>query len=313
MESLSIQAVSKIVGITPFTLRAWERRYRVLKPKRSDNGRRAYTLSDVEKLRLICTLKNAGHSLPRIANLSLPELTQLLSNTSEGPSGNKQVFVKPMSPSSQLENLFQSISTNNFDQLASQLKMLQLQLDAKSFLLEIVSPLLRNLGQKVMQGELDIFHEHAVSALLKHILTGLLYATERATDFRNQNPIIFATPEGDHHEFGALMASILAMVNGHRVFYLGSNMPADSLSKAADVMTSALIVVACSAPAESLSPHRLHQFLGTLLKGLPEHTQLWLGGARVEDLKGYSDNLRPQDRVLLNLEEFDRNLRLQLA
>lgn len=312
MENLSIQAVSKIVGITPFTLRAWERRYRILKPKRSENGRRTYSLSDVEKLRLISALKKAGHSISQISQLSIKELTQLLDNTSEGPFGTKQVFIRPLAPSAQIENLLRSIRAIDIDQLSGQLKMLQLQLDTKSFLLEVIVPVLRIIGTEVATGKLEIFHEHAVSAMLKHLLGGILYATERSTDFTNQTPIIFATPENDHHEFGALVAAILAMVNGYRVFYLGPNMPAESLAKAAHSLQSPLVVMACAAPAETLSQEKFRRYYLSLIRQLPETTSLWMGGARTSELQRLSKWFRHDDLILKSLEEFDRILRLKV-
>lgn len=313
MENLSIKAVSKIVGITPFTLRAWEKRYRILKPKRSENGRRVYSLSDVEKLRLIVALRNAGHALPQVASLNIRQLTQLLDNTSMTQDGTKITSVRVSSPENQLENIFVSIEKTDMDQLASQLKMLQLQLDTKSFLLEVVVPLLQRLGNEVAENRLDIFHEHAVSALLRHLLSGILYSTERSTSFREKNPILFSTPEFDHHEFGAMIAAILAMLNGYRVFYLGANMPAESMAKAALALKSPLAVIACSAPEESLDRETLKRYFLSVLKLLPESTSLWIGGFRSPELRQLSKEFRRHDSLLGSLEEFDRKLRLNMS
>src|SRR5688500_13485683 len=123
-----------MVGITPFVLRAWEKRYKILKPKRGTNGRRTYSLADVEKLRLVVTLKKSGHSLVQISTLTVRELTELLNSSAEGPLGEKNVFVRPLAPHSQIQNLMASIHALDIDQLSGQLKILQLQLDTKTFL-----------------------------------------------------------------------------------------------------------------------------------------------------------------------------------
>lgn len=73
-EQFEIGAVSKITGISAHRLRIWERRYNNLKPGRSDSGRRLYSSRDVQKLVLIKSLLDAGHSIGMIAELSVEEL-----------------------------------------------------------------------------------------------------------------------------------------------------------------------------------------------------------------------------------------------
>lgn len=312
MQNLSIQAVAKILGLTPFILRAWEKRYKLLKPKRSDNGRRAYSLSDVEKLRLVVTLKQAGHSLTHLSELSTHELYQLVENSNQ-QSQTKQIFLRPVAAAPQVENLLTLVKATDLDQLANQLKILQLRLDTRSFLLDIVSPLLQSVGSQVMKGELEIFHEHAISALIKHLLTGLLYTTERATDFRGRAPMIFATPEGDLHEFGILIAAILALINGHPVFYLGPNMPAESLAKAAHTFGSTVVVMACSAPRENLSRDTLRKYHQTLRSLLPPSASIWSGGERNAELQSLVRGSKPSLLALKDLKEFEREIRLRMG
>lgn len=74
IESLSepgfvIGAVSRATGIPPETIRVWERRYRLIVPRRDPDNRRYYSAADVDKLRLVKTLVDLGHAIGSIAGL----------------------------------------------------------------------------------------------------------------------------------------------------------------------------------------------------------------------------------------------------
>ncbi len=64
--TLSIAAVERDTGLSKDTLRVWERRYGFPAPGRDSLGERAYTLSEVEKLRIVKRLLDAGHRPGRI-------------------------------------------------------------------------------------------------------------------------------------------------------------------------------------------------------------------------------------------------------
>ena len=73
-DEYKIGAVSKITGIGTETLRAWERRYKAVVPKRSDSGDRVYDGDDLKKLFMLKNLVDAGNSIGTIAHLNLDEL-----------------------------------------------------------------------------------------------------------------------------------------------------------------------------------------------------------------------------------------------
>ena len=73
-DEYKIGAVSKITGIGTETLRAWERRYQAIIPKRSLSGDRVYSSEDLSKLFLLKNLVDAGNAIGSIAYLSEDEL-----------------------------------------------------------------------------------------------------------------------------------------------------------------------------------------------------------------------------------------------
>lgn len=69
-----IGAVSRLTGITPETLRIWERRYDLLTPQRTSSGDRLFDADDIDRLRLIKQLLDHGDRIGSIASLPLETL-----------------------------------------------------------------------------------------------------------------------------------------------------------------------------------------------------------------------------------------------
>ena len=70
----TIKAVAQATGLSVETLRAWERRYEVVAPSRDSSGRRTYSAADVARLRLLRTATELGHTISRLAPLSMGRL-----------------------------------------------------------------------------------------------------------------------------------------------------------------------------------------------------------------------------------------------
>jgi MerR family transcriptional regulator, light-induced transcriptional regulator len=64
-----IRVVSRLTGINPVTIRAWERRYRLVRPERTPGGHRLYSRADVETLRAASRLVEQGVSISRASRL----------------------------------------------------------------------------------------------------------------------------------------------------------------------------------------------------------------------------------------------------
>jgi PAS domain S-box-containing protein len=50
---LTVGEVAALIGLSPHTIRSWERRYDLLTPRRSSSNQRRYTLADVETLQRV--------------------------------------------------------------------------------------------------------------------------------------------------------------------------------------------------------------------------------------------------------------------
>src|SRR3954468_14138935 len=67
VEQFPIRTVAALTGVKVITLRAWERRYGFIKPRRTNKGHRLYTHADVEQIRRVLALLDRGVQISRIA------------------------------------------------------------------------------------------------------------------------------------------------------------------------------------------------------------------------------------------------------
>lgn len=297
MDVFTIGMVAKMTGLTEFTLRAWEKRYEVAKPSRSESGRRVYSLKEVEKLKLLKLLTEGGHSIGQIAHLETPKLTSLL-RQGDRHSGTARTIATVLA----------AIEACDLSRLSAHLKTTWLERDTRSFLVEIVSPVMAEVGRRVNDGRLDVYHEHAASALIRNLLSGILYSLEQLPRTQESAPVVFATPEGDHHEFGILISAILTALRGVKVYYLGPNMPVRSLAKALKNLKAGAVVIGCAAPRDTLSTADWKEFVTQLSASIDTDIQFWFGGERTGEIEGIPSLKRREVRVMNRYQDFEKAL-----
>jgi methylmalonyl-CoA mutase cobalamin-binding subunit len=170
-----------------------------------------------------------------------------------------------------------------------------------SFIENVAAPLLRRVGDEWHAGRLSFAQEHLVTSLLHDIVA------ERMRSFGRQEGaprLLVATPAGERHAIGAVLAGAAAAVDGWSVVYLGPDLPAREIADAA--ATSGARAVAMSIVYVHDRDALLAE-LGTLRSRLPAEialiaggggaasiaTELFAMGVRVESsMQGLLDELR---------------------
>ena len=285
MGEYSVKAVSTLLGLSPHTLRAWERRYRAIEPSRLENGRRRYSQEELERLRLLTFLVSRGHAISAVAKLPDERLRALAAYDDSGDGGSpfgqaggERESLRPL-----VEGLLEAVSAFSLSELAAQLEWARAAFRCRTFVLEIVVPLMSEVGRRVAGGELDIAQEHALSAILRDQVGQVLRYFDshrrRHGDGASGPRFLLTTPEGNHHELGILLAAILLADHGLRAHYLGANLPAEALVFAADALRPDVVLLGTTAlPPET--PHvPLAAYVGALHAKLPPGREIWIGGA----------------------------------
>jgi methanogenic corrinoid protein MtbC1 len=215
-------------------IRAWEKRYGAVEPRRTPTERRVYSLDDIERLTLLRRATLLGRSIGQIAKLPTPELRRLLE---EDESAAAAIPAPPPPSDAKVRDgahlLFSSLEAAgrlDTDALERTLAEASVSLSRPAFMEQLIVPLMHRLGDAWREGTLRAAHEHLASAVVRSFFGSLNGAFPISPEAPR---IIVTTPSGQLHELGALLAAATAASEGWRVTYLGPSLPADEIAAAA--------------------------------------------------------------------------------
>lgn len=208
-------------------LRVWERRYRAVEPARGPGGQRLYSDADIARLRLLHAVTSAGRNISRVAGLTTPALVKLSEEDARARverSAGAPPAEDLIAPAMELTRALDGAG------LESELRRAAWVHGSTVFLNAIATPLLRRIGDEWHAGRLTFAQEHLVSATLPSVVADVARSVGRGAD----GPLlVMATPLGERHALGALIASAAAAAEGWRVTFLGPDLPAADVAHAA--------------------------------------------------------------------------------
>ena len=268
-----IGVVADRTKLSQDVLRVWERRYGVVEPGRSPSGQRLYSDADIERLRLLILATQAGRSISLIAPLPTPELERMVREDTDA-----RAAITEREPVSEIavdvvEPAIERAVALDGPGLDGLLRRALMTTGLPSFLETVATPLLTRVGNEWHAGRLSPAQEHLASAVVQRVIMTAMQSVVAQPDAPN---LVIATPAGERHELGAIIAAAAAAAEGWRITYLGADLPA------ADIADSA---VKTSARAVGLSiiyiadRGRVLREIETLRGRLPATISLYLGGA----------------------------------
>jgi len=268
-----ISVVAERTGLTPDLLRMWERRYGVVAPARDEGGRRLYSDADIERLRLLAQAAASGRSVGQLVDLAVGQLKELVRED----EAVRWTAVRPPQPGGgEAEYVVRALErTRALDAggLEAELRRAASLLGALTFLEDVVAPLFRALGAGWHSGELSIAHEHLASGVVRPLLAQLRGSLPAAAA---APVLVVATPAGEPHELGALLAAGVAAAEGWRVVYLGVDVPAPELARTAAETNARAVALSSVYAADETS---LTSELVAVRAALPAAVALLVGGA----------------------------------
>jgi DNA-binding transcriptional MerR regulator/methylmalonyl-CoA mutase cobalamin-binding subunit len=293
----SIKAVAEATGLTVETLRAWERRYRVIEPKRGAGGHRLYTTHDVSRLRRLHETTARGHSIGKIAHLSNDALSRLLS---DHPATADDAAAQAL-----IERILAAVDKYRPAECDQVMAMAFALLSPFEVVRNVISPALREIGERWHRGEISIAQERIASNCARRQLTALLHTFN---SMANGPAVVFATLSGERHELGALMYAALAASLRLRTYYLGPDLPAEEAARCA-------LKINATAVAVSLVVHDQLEAalvqLHTLRRQLPDEVEMWLGGAALAEIDDSA--LPPRTIRMIEPGDFEQRVGLLQA
>ena len=242
-----IQVVARRTGLSADVLRAWEKRYGILKPARSDGGRRLYSDDDIEYLRLLRRATGAGRNVGQLVELTLDALEAVVREDDAAAATVPSEFPLPATAEAVVDRAMEAIAALDARQVEVVLRRAMIENDAARFLDAVVVPLLTRIGSEWQHGRVTPAHEHLATRMIREALN------EYMATFvpRSEAPrFLSATPQGQRHEFGAMLAAATAAAAGWRVTYLGADLPAAAIAEAAGQARATVVGVSIIHPTD---------------------------------------------------------------
>jgi DNA-binding transcriptional MerR regulator/methylmalonyl-CoA mutase cobalamin-binding subunit len=288
-----IQVVARRTGLSADVIRAWERRYKAVSPRRSPTSRRLYSDNDIERLRLLRQATDSGRRIGDVAHLTvtaLRELTNADRDALERMTGftpaKSQIGFTP----THYEVCLRAVKELNPAALDAALAEASVALTVPNLLTDVIASLMYHIGEQWRIGNMRACHEHMATAQIRAFLGNLMTTCNMSC---NGPMLLVATPAGQVHELGALMVAVTAASSGWQPLYLGPNVPGDEIVYA--VLNKNIRAVALSLCYPADDP-RLHHALRRLGQQLPSRTRLLVGGAAAA---GYQNALTEVDAVTI--------------
>ncbi len=272
--TLSIAAVERDTGLSKDTLRVWERRYGFPAPGRDAIGERAYTLDQVEKLRTIKRLMDAGHRPGRIVTLSFVDLQHLSDAAVEPPA-------PPASPASSVPPeafdpgaMLALIRSHDVPALHAEMRRCLARLGVQRFVIDFIGPLCGVVGDAWIRGQLQIFEEHLYTEAAQTVLRVAIASLPPASDSGPR--VLLTTLPGEPHGLGLLMAQAVMALEGCPCVSLGVQTPLWDIVLAAAALRADIVALGFSG---CMNPNQVTDSLAELRLKLPPSTRLWAGGS----------------------------------
>jgi MerR family transcriptional regulator, light-induced transcriptional regulator len=231
---LRIGELGRRVGLSEHVLRAWERRYGLLRPVRSAGGFRLYSEADLARLKLMQAHLARGLSAAEAARAAIDD-QRVEPMVSTGASGRDGVADAGEALTAALERFDEAAAHHVLDRLFSTLTV-------ETVLRDVLLPYLRQLGERWERGGVSVAQEHFASNLIRGRLAGL----GRGWGHGEGPRAVLACPPGELHDIPLLMFGIALNRSGWRVDYLGADTPIDDLARMTATDRPDLVVLAAT-------------------------------------------------------------------
>lgn len=259
-----IRTLSRLTGVPAVTLRAWERRHRLLSPSRTDKGHRLYSEADVERVRQVLALLEQGVAVGQAGSLlaARPEAPDL--SAGAGLAQPWDCYVTGM-----LEGV------SRFDALTldaiynDALSLYPIELVAN----RLTTPVLERLGAAWPAGEASIAREHFFATFVRNKVGARFQHLQGLA----QGPrLVAACPAGERHELGLVQFALAAAAQGYRLVLLGADVPEAEIAAAARIAGCRAVILSVSVATDG---ERLGRQLSGLVAMTPLPVMVGGGGA----------------------------------
>jgi len=280
---MPIRTVSSLTGVNPVTLRAWERRYNLLRPTRTAKGHRLYTMADVDLIKQVVTLLDGGMSIsqvqsvlqgngdavpkPAVAATTKPAPVVATDGTAGEAADETTAETAPNSPNLRFDvwhNYQQRLlhAIHNFDDadLHTIYNEILALYPIDIVTLRVIVPLLHELGWRWQRGdETGVAEEHFFSMFLRNKLGARLHHYNRQQDGPR---LVAACLPGEQHDMGLLLFTLVALDWNYRIALLGAATPLPEVALVSQrTACQGIVLAGCYPPEADVIEQQLPQLI----------------------------------------------------
>lgn len=218
MDRYTLNDLEKLTGIMSGTIRIWERRFRIIKPHRTETNRRWYDDDDLKRILNISVLYRSGIKISKIATLSGDEIEERVASITR----------EEANPEINIDSLIIAMTTFNEKGVNEVLLRSIISIGFEKTFTDLVFPFLKRVGILWHTGSVNVGAEHFVSNLFRLRIISATDALPPASNPKRQRAVMFL-PENELHEIGLLFFTYLIRSMGHEVLYLGQSTPLSAI------------------------------------------------------------------------------------
>ncbi len=275
-------------GVGASLIRAWERRYGVVSPRRTEAGYRLYDDRAVAILQAMRALISSGWTASQAARgivageIPVDEWAarQLADRPRGGPRGASQDTLDPIGA------FVRGAAAYDVWAVEAALDELFGRGSFEAIVDDFVLPAAAALGDSWAEGRLDVGSEHLGSAAIARRLAG---AFEAAARIPSGPPVVIGLPPGARHELGALAFAVVLRRHGFQAVYLGADVPLSSWVDAVRAGNAAAAVLAVVSGADVPAAEEIWRTLQSTHPSLI----VAVGGKAAADLSGTRSERSP--------------------
>jgi DNA-binding transcriptional MerR regulator len=266
---LRIGELSRRAGVSADLIRAWERRYDLLRPSRTEGGFRLYSIDDVARLRLMKHYLARGLPASQAAGMVHRVQTSAFDSNPGLPAGDVRRAVRTLRES------LESFDDAPADRILERLLGI---FPPGAVLRDVVLPYLRDVGERWACGEATVAQEHFASSFLE----GWMLTMARGWSRTGSRRAVLACIPGERHSLGLIAFGLALRDLSWRVTYLGADTPIRAVEQAAEAVAADVVILSAALPgtfaAAADDIHALTRTHGVAVggAGVPSGRSGWL-------------------------------------
>ncbi len=262
-----INAVAEMTGIPAATLRAWERRYGVPEPRRTESSYRVYSDSDIELIRRVRELCDQGMAPSEAAKLVTADLEQ----RTTVPANSSDPFV------SASEAIVRAVEAFDPQQIEGAVRHAMALGPATSVYDRVFRPAMTVIGDRWHAGTFSVGQEHVATEIIEGATASMLRLVQREDAERS---VVIACFADDTHTLSSYGFALHMASWGFHVVRLGARTPPPAVRQAVEELSPALVGLSATVSPPAHRARELVEEYGVACSNTP-----WIvGGPASQDL-----------------------------